>query len=271
MSSAGWPWRASLVSRASRSLSRHVQSRHAARHRPDHPGTGLAPRTRRLRGLPDPRVARPASDIDDPRRHRRRTAPRSDRRMVRAGHTSHRRAACPRGPRDRRHRHRRVLARLHFDHCGQASAFQAPVYVQAAPSSKPPRTPATTGRESAAIPTARLRIVEGDTEIVDGVRLLLTPGHTPGHRSVVVEDNGEGSSSADNALSTARRSDRVSQRSRTSTAKPGENQRERRSRANRCLRTVEGRTQPRRAGFEVMVCFTGSMGTACHRTSPRCC
>jgi N-acyl homoserine lactone hydrolase len=80
-----------------------------------------------------------------------------------------------------------VLTHLHFDHCGQASAFQAPVYVQAA-ELEASEAPGYTVPEWAAIPTARLRIVEGDTELADGVRLLFTPGHTPGHQSVVVED-----------------------------------------------------------------------------------
>jgi N-acyl homoserine lactone hydrolase len=80
-----------------------------------------------------------------------------------------------------------VLTHLHFDHCGQASAFQAPVYVQAA-EVKAAEAPGYTVPEWAAIPTSRLRIVEGDTEIFDGVRLLFTPGHTPGHQSVVVEE-----------------------------------------------------------------------------------
>lgn len=39
----------------------------------------------------------------------------------------------------------------------------------------------------AAIPKDRLRLVTGDEEIAEGVRLLSTPGHTPGHQSVVIE------------------------------------------------------------------------------------
>jgi glyoxylase-like metal-dependent hydrolase (beta-lactamase superfamily II) len=33
-----------------------------------------------------------------------------------------------------------------------------------------------------------LRLVEGDTEIVPGVRVIPTPGHTAGHQSVVISD-----------------------------------------------------------------------------------
>ena len=82
-----------------------------------------------------------------------------------------------------------VLTHLHFDHCGQASAFHAPVYVQAT-EIEAAEAPGYTVPEWATIPTARQRIVEGDTEIAEGVRLLLTPGHTPGHQSVVVDDKG---------------------------------------------------------------------------------
>jgi glyoxylase-like metal-dependent hydrolase (beta-lactamase superfamily II) len=37
----------------------------------------------------------------------------------------------------------------------------------------------------------RLDIIEGDTALGGGVRALATPGHTPGHQSVLVEDAGE--------------------------------------------------------------------------------
>jgi N-acyl homoserine lactone hydrolase len=80
-----------------------------------------------------------------------------------------------------------VLTHLHFDHCGQVSAIPAPVYVQAA-EVEAAEAPGYTVPGWAAIPTSRLRVVEGDAEIASGVHLLLTPGHTPGHQSVVVED-----------------------------------------------------------------------------------
>src|SRR6266550_2006921 len=35
-------------------------------------------------------------------------------------------------------------------------------------------------------PEARYDAVEGDREIVDGISVLATPGHTPGHQSVTV-------------------------------------------------------------------------------------
>ncbi|HXH58573.1 MBL fold metallo-hydrolase [Iamia sp.] len=82
-----------------------------------------------------------------------------------------------------------VLSHLHFDHCGQRRAINAPVYVQAA-EVEAAETPGYTVPEWAEIPTDRLRRIAGDEEILDGVRLLSTPGHSPGHQSVVVEAAG---------------------------------------------------------------------------------
>ncbi|MHB8665495.1 MAG: N-acyl homoserine lactonase family protein [Acidimicrobiales bacterium] len=83
-----------------------------------------------------------------------------------------------------------VLSHLHFDHCGQQAVLDAPVYVQAA-ELEVAETPGYTVAEWAAIPRQRLRIVDGDEEILDGVRLLSTPGHTPGHQAVVIEAEGK--------------------------------------------------------------------------------
>ena len=80
-----------------------------------------------------------------------------------------------------------VLTHLHFDHCGQAHAFRAPTYVQAA-ELKAAEAPGYTVPEWATIPPSRLRVVDGDVEIAPGVTVLSTPGHTPGHQSVVVAD-----------------------------------------------------------------------------------
>jgi glyoxylase-like metal-dependent hydrolase (beta-lactamase superfamily II) len=39
--------------------------------------------------------------------------------------------------------------------------------------------------------SGQLELLEGETEIVDGVSVLLTPGHTPYHQSVVIRSGGE--------------------------------------------------------------------------------
>jgi glyoxylase-like metal-dependent hydrolase (beta-lactamase superfamily II) len=79
-----------------------------------------------------------------------------------------------------------ILSHLHFDHCGQQAALGCPIYVQAA-EHEAAQAEGYTVPEWAAIPKDRLRVVDGDAEIADGVRLLATPGHSPGHQSVLIE------------------------------------------------------------------------------------
>ena len=78
-----------------------------------------------------------------------------------------------------------VNSHLHFDHCGQNRAFAGvPIYVQ-----RTERDLALEGYtvvEWVDFPGARYDAVNGDREIVAGVSVLATPGHTPGHQSVTV-------------------------------------------------------------------------------------
>ncbi|HEY8823308.1 MAG TPA: N-acyl homoserine lactonase family protein [Candidatus Limnocylindria bacterium] len=79
-----------------------------------------------------------------------------------------------------------VNTHLHFDHCGQNRAFPGvPTYVQQAELDIALR-PGHTIAEWVDFPDARYEAVEGDREIVDGVSVLATPGHTLGHQSVTV-------------------------------------------------------------------------------------
>mgnify|MGYP005836449905 CR=1 FL=1 len=41
------------------------------------------------------------------------------------------------------------------------------------------------------VETGRMQLLEGDTEITPGVRGVVTPGHTPGHMSVLIESQGQ--------------------------------------------------------------------------------
>ena len=83
-----------------------------------------------------------------------------------------------------------VLSHLHFDHCRQQDALSAPTYVQAV-EFEAAKEPGYTVPEWAGIPKDRLRFVHGDEHIAEGIRLLSTPGHTPGHQSVVIEAGDE--------------------------------------------------------------------------------
>jgi len=79
-----------------------------------------------------------------------------------------------------------IVSHLHFDHCGQLALLDAPVYVQAE-ERQAAQSPGYTVPDWAAIPEDRLRLVRGDEQIAEGIALMSTPGHTPGHQSVVIE------------------------------------------------------------------------------------
>ena len=79
-----------------------------------------------------------------------------------------------------------VNSHLHFDHCGQNRAFPGvPIHVQQAELDLALREGHTIV-EWVDFPDERYEAVEGDREIVDGISVLATPGHTPGHQSVTV-------------------------------------------------------------------------------------
>ena len=82
-----------------------------------------------------------------------------------------------------------VLSHLHFDHCGQQNALTAPVHVQTAEASAAKAHPHYTVDEWAHVDDSRLRLADGDTELAEGITLLLTPGHTPGHQSVAISSD----------------------------------------------------------------------------------
>src|SRR5579872_5594666 len=79
-----------------------------------------------------------------------------------------------------------VNTHLHFDHCGQNAVFpHAAFYVQRAEAER-------CERESRELwdwfgfMNARWELLDGDTQIVPGVSVVATPGHTIGHQCVVV-------------------------------------------------------------------------------------
>lgn len=83
-----------------------------------------------------------------------------------------------------------VNSHLHFDHCGNNREFSGiPTWVQAA-ELEAARQPLYTVREWFDFDGAALEIVDGEAEILPGLRLLPTPGHTPGHQSLLLEGGG---------------------------------------------------------------------------------
>ena len=75
---------------------------------------------------------------------------------------------------------------LHADHSGQNATFPGvPIYVQPA-EWLAAAEPEYTIREWIDFPGARYEHVAGDHEPVPGIRIFATPGHSPGHQSLVV-------------------------------------------------------------------------------------
>ena len=80
-----------------------------------------------------------------------------------------------------------VNSHLHFDHCGNNRQFRnARIFVHER-ELRVARTRSYTIREWFDYDGARLVPVSTDTKICPGVTLVPSPGHTPGHQSVLVE------------------------------------------------------------------------------------
>jgi glyoxylase-like metal-dependent hydrolase (beta-lactamase superfamily II) len=89
-----------------------------------------------------------------------------------------------------------INTHLHFDHCGQNAVFtNAPFYVQRAEVSR-------AQRESRELydwfdfMNARFELLDGDTEVLPGLSVIATPGHTVGHQCVVVRSEARASNNS---------------------------------------------------------------------------
>ena len=83
-----------------------------------------------------------------------------------------------------------VNSHLHFDHCGNNRLFpDAEIFVHANELSIA-STPRYTVTGWFNYEGARITPVSEDTEISPGVTLIQSPGHTPGHQSILVETAG---------------------------------------------------------------------------------
>ncbi len=81
-----------------------------------------------------------------------------------------------------------ITSHLHFDHCGQNHHFaRSRVIVQRA-EVEAAKAPRYTVPEWAFPPNIDLTVVHGDYDVAPGIRIIATPGHTPGHQSVLLED-----------------------------------------------------------------------------------
>jgi N-acyl homoserine lactone hydrolase len=81
-----------------------------------------------------------------------------------------------------------VNTHLHFDHCGGNHLFaDRPIYVQRRELEDARSEDDYTIREWVDAPGVRYVPVDGEFELLPGVRLVPAPGHTPGSQMVVVE------------------------------------------------------------------------------------
>jgi N-acyl homoserine lactone hydrolase len=81
-----------------------------------------------------------------------------------------------------------INTHLHFDHCGSNRLFPGvPIHVQARELADARSLDDYTIPEWVDFDGATYVEHEGDAEVLPGIRLLPTPGHTAGHQVVVVE------------------------------------------------------------------------------------
>ena len=80
-----------------------------------------------------------------------------------------------------------VNTHLHFDHCGGNRLFPGvPIHVQRRELEDARTKDGYTVREWVDFPGATYVEHDGEVEVLQGVRLVPTPGHTAGHQAVVV-------------------------------------------------------------------------------------
>jgi N-acyl homoserine lactone hydrolase len=83
-----------------------------------------------------------------------------------------------------------INTHLHFDHCGQNAVFKhAPAYVQRAELSRSQREEPSL-YDWFDFMNARFELLDGDAEVLPGLEVIATPGHTQGHQCVLVRGAG---------------------------------------------------------------------------------
>jgi N-acyl homoserine lactone hydrolase len=82
-----------------------------------------------------------------------------------------------------------INTHLHFDHCGGNVLFPGvPIHVQARELAQARSEPGYTVREWVDAPGVIYVEHDGEADVLPGLRLIPTPGHTAGHQSVLVND-----------------------------------------------------------------------------------
>lgn len=80
-----------------------------------------------------------------------------------------------------------IVSHFDYDHCGGNRYFpQARFHVQAEHMAWAERNPERCRRWDWDIPGLRYELLDGDVEVLPGIQVVTTPGHAPGHQSLVV-------------------------------------------------------------------------------------
>jgi N-acyl homoserine lactone hydrolase len=83
-----------------------------------------------------------------------------------------------------------INTHLHFDHCGQNAVFKhAACHVQRAELDRAKRESPDL-YDWFGFMNARFELLDGDAEILPGLAVIATPGHTAGHQCVIVRSPG---------------------------------------------------------------------------------
>jgi glyoxylase-like metal-dependent hydrolase (beta-lactamase superfamily II) len=87
------------------------------------------------------------------------------------------------------------LSHLHYDHCGNCALFPKAVFCLTERefiwAQQCTSDPFLSKLEAEHLKHCKVQLVEDGQEVVPGVTALLSPGHTPGSASLVVNDGGE--------------------------------------------------------------------------------
>jgi N-acyl homoserine lactone hydrolase len=87
-----------------------------------------------------------------------------------------------------------INTHLHFDHCGWNSAFKKARFIAQRSELEYAKNPHKFQRDGYYKPFFEglpFELVEGDHEVTEDVKIVFTPGHTPGHQSIVVSWKGK--------------------------------------------------------------------------------
>jgi len=81
-----------------------------------------------------------------------------------------------------------ITSHLHFDHCGQNNRFPGSNLLVQRAEVEAATAALYTVPDWAFPPGIDLTVIDGDHQVAPDVQIIATPGHTPGHQSVLIND-----------------------------------------------------------------------------------